>query len=539
MAKNSVGIYISSKFIDIVELSGSVHSPTLVNFVRQEIPPILSEDISAASEEQDQTEGEPVKDLEQDIKDTLSLLIKEALGKISIPPQGAYGVLSSTDAMIRYFDMPVLPKSEQPQAVKFESKKYIPFKLEDVVSDFKTLATSKDKKNTHVFFIAATKQRIESHLTMFKNANLDTLGIDIVPFTLMRMVLLTKKAQPKDTIATLYLGNDKETASIHIMEEGMPFLSRDIKVSTDDKDALFEKLASEIRVSLDYYHRQRSQVEVSKIIVCGEHLFAGLDAYIADELKIITETISGFEGLRNGETADPSAVVAIGAALGGLGKSNYSINLSPAAAKIKQKKVTSILFIEALVAAAVIVAVFLFGSLRTAKVAGELKAVQQEGATLPKETKGLSLEALEKLKKGRINEIEMFKVLVNDRILWADKLSNIANLIPKGIWIEKLALLESSLPSKYNPLSSWARTILLEGRSFLPQGDIEEAAIDSFFKTLKGNKKFLKGFDEIELGSSEKTNVSGNQVSLFSVVAYKAKKLTEQGRSGRSRWRRR
>jgi len=539
MAKNSVGIYISSKFIDIVELSGSAHSPSLINFVRQEIPATLSEDMSATTLEEGELESQAQRDLDENVKDTLSLLIKEGISKLSLPPQGMYGVLSSADVMIRYFDMPLLPRSEQEQAVKFESKKYIPFKLDDVVSDFKTLSASKDKKSTHVFFIAATKQRIESHMTMLKNANSDILGIDIIPFTLIRMIFLTKKAQPKDSIATLYIGNDKETASIHIMEMGMPFMSRDLKVSTDDKEALFEKLASEMRVSLDYYRRQRPQAEITKIIICGEHLFTGLDAYIADELKIITETLSQFEGLRGGEKADPSAVIAIGAALGGLGKSNYSINLSPTAAKIKQKKVISILSIEALIALAVIVAIFLFGSLRTAKVASELKAIKQQGKSLPKETANLDLGALTKLKDRRLNEIEMLKGLVNKRIYWADKLSRITNAMPKGIWIRKLILLEAAQASKSNPFSSWARTVSLEGSLFLAQASKGEGVINNFYKALKENKGFVKDFNSVELGSVEKSTISGKQVSSSSILAYKSKNLIGKGSTGRSRWQRR
>ncbi|NQT95896.1 MAG: pilus assembly protein PilM [Candidatus Omnitrophica bacterium] len=538
MAKSSVGIYISPKYIDIVELSGSMHTPHLLNFIRQDIPPAAMQEIPVSSQEEQSQEAEENQDKRD--QGTLSLMVKEGFSQLKTQAQGVYTVLSLSDAMIRYFDMPFLPKSEQEQAVKFESKKYIPFKLEDIVSDFKTLSASREKKSMNVFFIAATKQRLQSHVTLFKNAGSDTLGIDIIPFSLMRMLILSKKVQPKESVAVLYLDNDKESASIHMMEMGMPFLSRDLKISNDDKEAFFEKLASEIRVSIDYYRRQRPHAEVSKIVVCGEHIFAGLDAYIADELKIITETLTQFESLRAGEKADPSAVIAIGTALGGLGKSNYSVNLSPSAAATKRKRTASMLVIEAIAALAIITAVFLFNSLRVAGVYNELKVIEEEGISLPEETAGIDAQLLTELKEKRLEYIASLQVIVDDRIPWAQKLSQIAGALSEGVWIKKLLLLEQLIQRKEELSSAWARTISLEGSSFLAQADRETDAINKFFKALKDDKGFMKDFDDIELGSVGKDKISDNWVTSFKILVHKDQKLTsDTDRTGRSRWQRR
>ena len=64
---------------------------------------------------------------------------------------------------------------------------------------------------------------------------------------------------------------------------------------------------------------QRPGEEISKVIICGEVLDEGLDSYIADELKIITETLSSLKEVKGTETLSPSSIVAAGAALGGIG----------------------------------------------------------------------------------------------------------------------------------------------------------------------------------------------------------------------------
>jgi Tfp pilus assembly PilM family ATPase len=514
MPKTSVGIYISPRYVDIVELGGSKSYPVLLGFERQEIPPESSASAEGSVEE---------RGLQQD---RIAVAIKEALDRLKLKPQSVQTALSSNDVMIRYFDMPVLPKSEQAQAVKFEAKKYVPFKLDEITSDFKVLVSAKDKKSMGIFFIAATKDRLNSHISRFSAVGLKPAGIDIIPFALLRVLVLNKKADAKDAIAIVYVDNDKENVSVHIMESGMPFMSRDLKVLTDDKDTLFERIASEIRVSIDYYRRQKTKNDISKIVFCGEMLYSGLDAYVADELKIITDTLYDFDRVKNTDKASPSSIIAIGTALNGLGRSSYSVNLSPMAVVIQKRRVLDIMLLESVVAIAIIVVTYAFLNLSTRGITKELRRVEARSASLSKSTSLLDAGMLIDKKQQAIQGLELLQLVYQDRVLLANKLAATARYITDrqkdsgGIWLERLGFKESFLRGNSRYPSEIAREITLTGSSFSPDANNETDYINRFFESLKADKDFMNKLKEIELGSIERNNIEGHWVANFTVSAY-------------------
>lgn len=514
MPKTSVGIYISPKYVDIVELSGSSRSPLLSNFIRQEIPP---EPVSNGLE----VEGD--RPLE---KDGTVIAVKEGLKKLSSKTQSVQTVLSSSDVMIRYFDMPVLPKSEQTQAVKFEAKKYVPFKLDEITSDFRFSASAKNKRTMGVFFIAATKKHINSYMAKFKAAGTSLSGIDIIPFALWRIMLLNKKVETKEIAAILYVDNDRESISIHIIEESAPFISRDLKINVDDKEAVFEKLASELRVSIEYYNRQKPDSVITKIILCGEPLFSGMDAYIADELQIATDTLYDFNRLKVSDKLPSSAIISFGSALEGLGRSNYSINLSPLRDVIKHKKMYRIMAMEAAAALAVIVLVYISANLLTGGVRERLKAIKKEHASIPGKTLSLGIKALEKRKEQILKGVEALMVLVNDRPSLAVKLSRVADDLnasntdrPEGLWIDKLNFYERFMQDEAGYPSGIVREIIISGSSFSLDADKNIFYVDNFFALLKEDAVFMNYFSNINLVSIDKHYVQEYEVSEFKISA--------------------
>jgi len=515
MPKTVVGVYISEKNVDIVELAGSKNAPLFLNFIRQEIPPPPAS-IDTEIAEKKSSGQEPI-----------AVAINEGLEKLKLKPHVIQTVLASSDVMIRYFDMPLLPKSEQPQAIRFEAKKYVPFKLDEITSDFKILTEPKNKKAMGIFFIAATKAHINSHVARFKDIGAVIAGIDIMPFALWRVLLLYKKVNVKDRIVILYADNDRESVSIHIMESGMPFMSRDFKITADDKEAVFEKIVSELRVSIDYYGRQKHNVEISKIITCGEMLFSGLSAYIADELKIVTDTLYDFNKTKNADKVSPSAIAAFGSALEGLGKTNYSVNFSPLGTTIKHKKTYSIIAIEVIAAAAIMALFFLFNSFLIKNIAMELKTIKNEASSLPVKTSHLSIKKLIARKESMLKDTELLRLVVNNRVLWAGKLTSIANELsainretPDGVWIDSLTIKEDFIQSDSIYPSGIARKLFISGSSFSLDSSKETVYINRFLKALKNNAVFMDYLNNIDLGFIDKKDIESYQVSTFTISAY-------------------
>ncbi len=527
MSKTSIGIYISSKYVDIIEIAGSKSSPVIQGFERQEIPPkaSISETNVEASIKQHQ--------------DRIAVAIKEALDKLKLKPQSVQTVLASNDVMIRYFDMPVLPRSEQPQAIRYEAKKYVPFKLDKIKSDFKILVSSKNNKTMDVFFIAATKDRLNSHISRFNGTGMQVAGIDIIPFALLRVIMLEHKADLKGTIAVVYTDNDRENLSIHIIESGMPFISRDVRISSDDKDAFFEKVASEIRVSIDYYCRQKPKHDLVKVIFCGEEIFPGLDTYISDEIKIITDTIYKFAKVRNTDKIPPSAIVAIGTAFGGLTKSHYSIDLSPMATAIKKRYAFDIVLLGVVAAIGFIVLSYTVSNLAVKENTQKLIGLREKSESLPHETSLFDIGQLAEKKQEKIESLKFLQFIRQDRALLANKLSAIARHIKsqelgfRAVWLQKLSYKESFLAGDSKYPSEIIRELSMSGSTFVPEAGIETGHINKFFESLQKDTDFMNLFHYIELGAIERKAIENYWVSDFTISAY-SHKITDTAR-GRSR----
>ncbi len=530
MPKTALGVYISQKNVDIIEIAGSKNAPVFMNFIRQEIPPAVTV-VDADMAEKNLSE-----------QDAIAIAVKEGFEKLHLKPRDVQTVLASSDIMIRYFDMPVLPKSEQSQAVRFEAKKYIPFKLEEITSDFKISIESKNKKAMDIFFIAATKVQINVHVARFKHTKAVVSGIDIMPLALWRVLLLHKKVEPKERLVILYADNDRASVSIHIIESGMPFMSRDFKVSIDDKEAVFEKIVSELRVSIDYYCRQKHNMKIEKIITCGEMLFSGLDTYIADELSIVTGSLYDFNKVKNSDTVLPSAIVALGTALEGLGRSNYSVNFSPFSAAIKHKKTYNIVTMECIAALVIIVLFYILNNMLIKNIAVNLKAISNQAESLPANTLRLSVEKLTARKEEMLKDTQLLSLVVNNRVSWAVKLVSIASDLSarnkeasSGVWLNSLAMKESFIQGDSIYPSDIAREIFMSGRSFSSDTSKGMVCINEFFITLKKNVKFMEHLDNIDLGSVDKQDMEGYLVSTFAISAYSGKAIHAASAPSKSR----
>ena len=542
MPRRTVGIYISSKYVDITILGGNLAAPKLLGFHREEITYSDAEksfadqvieqtkpQIAVRNESDDDRfvgtlKSSPIPEqaiskVDMIHREDVSLAINEGLAKLKIRPAGVYSVLSSSDVMIRYFRMPQLPRAEQDQAIKFEARKYIPFKLDKIVSDFRVFPGAKSEKIMNVFFIAATKDHLNHHIDIFKKAGTETLGIDIVPFVLMRALSLHHKITVKENIIIVYLDNDKESFSIHIIENGIPFLTRDLKDITDDKDALFEKMASELRVSLDYYYRQKPHAEVAKIVICGERTYTGLDSFVAEELKIITETITDIAGVKGAGEVPGSAIISVGTAMSGLGRSQYSVNLSPAAVVIRKKKVANVILLEAIAAAFFIFVVFIFCYARVATVSSKLDSLRAESSRIPGAVMDADTNRLMEMKEQRLNESRFLNVLFANKISWAKKLDRIAKKLPQSVWIDRLTARQSTDKDPKGYPSGFKNQISIEGKAFAMDPIIETNEVNKFFQSLQNDEDFMEGIDEISLGSVDKRSIKDYSLTAFKILS--------------------
>jgi Tfp pilus assembly protein PilN len=93
--------------------------------------------------------------------------------------------------------------------------------------------------------------------------------------------------------------------------------------------------------------------------------------------------------------------------------------------------------------------------------------------------------------------------LVNERIIWAEKLNKLSLILPPGIWFE---------------------SITVSGKNFQLHGKVvslakeEVALLRNFIDDLKARPNFINNFNSLELSSIKKEAIGGYEVADFNLV---------------------
>lgn len=145
--------------------------------------------------------------------------------------------------------------------------------------------------------------------------------------------------------------------------------------------------------------------------------------------------------------------------------------------------------------------IFLF-ALNVQKIAAHKTLQNKWNAILPeKEKVDFVINHMREL-QSRVGAIgDATKV---DGIIWAQKLSILSESLPRGVWIKKFELTDSML--------------FIQG-SAISRLNQEMFEVHQFTSNLKASEDFLKGLDDLELGSIQSQKVSTTEVADFLITA--------------------
>ncbi len=250
---NSLGIFFGPKTISLAETKGK----ELINVVNID----RSNLVSAGLDEK----------VPEEIK--LIALFKDEIRKNKIEAKEAGLALSGNDLIVRTFEMPLLAPHELKRAINFEVKKYIPFKLEDLVADSQVRTDKISRKNL-ILFVGIKKDVLNKYLTVLKQLDITPTSIEYSPFSVLRFAKMAG-AGNWGTSAIVSAGLKEDEANFMILDNGFPLFSRDISlaeiVNTQNADpeagkaAFLAKLKTELRFSFDFYRRKFPTKKIKKV----------------------------------------------------------------------------------------------------------------------------------------------------------------------------------------------------------------------------------------------------------------------------------
>ena len=541
--KTTVGLYIGPKTVQIAQMKAVAGKVQLTNFVHIDI---------FDGEQSDSTD-----------KDSLILsALKKAINKSKIDLKGVNTVLMPGMVLLRYFQMPKISAEELEEAVRFEARKYIPFRLEEAVTGFYILKEDQEKKKLGILSLVTKEESIKNHLTILHKVDIHPTAVETASFALLRLLEHSGEIEKNKSNAVLYLYAQR--INIIILRNGIPYFVRDISLakkeewiddetaeflmggkisSTDSRITTLDNMISELKISFEYYKKELGKESVNKIILCGEvddfddlnivNLAAQdqpdnpcpLGVFIEKKFDIPVKTVDPLKNISSPKAKPlpytfPMLAVTMGAALRNLSKSTVEIDLFRARKKTSLKaKVLTIKMIGIGFAGLLVcfLAMFIMFSVIQNREKNQLEA---EKRSAPK-FMDLSHFTDNQLKQGEQevkDRIATYNKLVKKRFEATDKLSALPKTIPIGIWLEKLNFEIVTAKDKSNFTRDLELT--LSGYIYAEQKGMEIEMVNEFSDNLKTNDMFFSDFKVIKTGSVSRETYMAIPVMTFELICY-------------------
>lgn len=512
-----LGIYFGSKTITVSETKGK----KLVNNIF--ITPPSS---ASANELQDASDAE-IKAIE------IIALFKSELRRSKINATEAVLCLPGKDLIIRTFDMPVMPKNELHEAVYFEAKKYIPFKIEELISAYQAEFNKATKTNS-VLFIGMKKEVLDRYFSLLSQLNLKITAVEYSAFSVLRSFKLSGISD-NGIVGILEADlNGEEEINFTILENGLPLFTRDFNLAMDaelavdetgaagaDKSgAALEKLKTELRVSLDYYHRKYPTKNIQKIYFnCNPECRAeletfmsenGLNAHGVDLVRVCGKQVPYSSGLVRSYSASLFNSV------------NSKVKVNVLAAKTKQKTAVKekaaptelagllegVKLDFKVVALAVLIAggVFGYGFYQVQLARQQLDSTIRLRPAVSSIAANANFDELNNKKNAYKKKIDVLQKLIKTHSGLTVPLDAIPQAISSGLWLTELT---------YNKDQQDRAELMLKGTVFMADSDKEFEAVNAFIAKLRDSSGFSQYFKNVKLESFDRVKEQDITVAKF------------------------
>ncbi len=510
--KKSVGIYASSTEINWVEMTKGGDQYELSQIVQQTSPP-GTDFLALLSVSQDNLKSDVKSDLAQ------TTILEQLRDAFRVEENHtAYFSFSLDTMVLRYFKMLKIPRREWGTAVRFEARKYIPFNMEQMNSDFIVLPLQKESNEMGVVFFAVDHAQAQGIFLFLQGAGLLPKSSEASWISVLR--LLRWNGQLADQKQSGFLISLEPTRmGIGLFTEGIPYFSREIKWSSSiinvDSPDLLENITGEIRLAQEFHRKNFQGKEINTAYTFGLWASEELNEKLSRECEVKAVKIDPYlrAGGEKPAVISSGTVASIGAALRGIYSEagEPSIHLGGEAPE-KRKKISpvTLLIAEAVFAIFILIATQLIASSQVRKARLTHDAIVTSRPVVTTVPNPLdTIEELEKIEQRYEQKILLLRAVIARRIDLTSKLSLLADFFPDPMWLQRFQWSET-LP---DDMTNQEREISIVGVVYSEaQRDVE--IINSFSNQLKASE-FFRGLSEAEILGVERAKLDFQEVSQF------------------------
>ncbi|MEW6008087.1 MAG: pilus assembly protein PilM [Candidatus Omnitrophota bacterium] len=511
LKKTQLGIYLGQDALSIVEFAG------------KEIRRHCRQSLSSFGASLDEIS-------EDDIK--FAAVIQKAIRENDFSSRDAHIALPAFDVLVRFFNIPVVSKKDMDSTVNFEARKYIPFRIEELI--FKFISQRKDAKSLEIIFAAIKKKIIDKYIKVFNQVGFNILSLEPSSLSFLRLAYIKTKLNREGKRGALIVDIDSNLSNgdIIILDSGLPCFIRDISLTSsmpiggsEETQAVLSKLVNEIRISIDYFRHRQNRRENN---ILNIYLFSDSNQVIS-WAEMITQELgikcASFEAgkLLNIEGAHCDLLKAAGASLRQIVRFPIDLNLLRKEPQIKKAQpqfeaisktfISKTTFKKYAISVAVLTSmvflIWFWGNIKVKRVEKQVSdLVTLKGKSIFA-LKGANLELndLQKIKESLKGELSQIKSTISQKVYLTEKIERLSKLLPEGVWLERL-----NFRKDLNSLE-----INLEGFAYLEMSQDELPAINQLLNNLRSDTLFKEGFKEIVLSSVSQSSVDDFVVRQFQI----------------------
>ncbi|MFH1479620.1 MAG: pilus assembly protein PilM [Candidatus Omnitrophota bacterium] len=516
LQKKVIGLHIGQDTVGLVVLKNTLQGPKVVGYGQTNIYPDQKDgELSRESSLRLQAKDHRIRD--EYIIEAIQRLFKEQKMK----PGNIVAAISNEDVMVRYFQMPKMPKHEWDSAIQFEAKRYIPFHMDEVAFDYQVMRGRISAANIEVLFIAVRENIISKFITLLEESGVTCSAIEPSSFSLLRA--LNEAGQIDSSINTALVNIERNMANIVVLRKGTPYIIRDIPLEdvssgqTEKNNLVFEKLLGEVKLSFDFYEKQFPSEIIDKIILHSTTPIQNWHEVLGKELQVPVEVGEPFRGIRvkDDEEIPSNLACAYGLALRAISDSFLGVNLyrEKLISGRKQELYLRVAFVEVSIALILLMVLKFFCMKSVGPLRDELDRLVSERPKVALNSAGQAVpDGLEKLSKKLSDTKDMMEDILYNRESLTSKLSDIAEIIPSNIWLTDIAFREE----KDNKGSiGVTKKLNIIGYCIIRSDISEKAVVDNFFSELKAKFARSKGLEEGKILSIDKVEMHNEKIAKF------------------------
>lgn len=313
--KDLIGIDIGSTSIKLVKLKGAKGSYELEYVGIAPLPPEAIVDNS-------------LMDTSAVVDGLKSLFQRLGIKKL----KDAASSVAGNSVIIRKISLAAMSPEALEDEIQWEAEQYIPFDINDVNIDFQALdPDDNDPSKMNVLLVASKKDIINDYLSVFAEAGLKLVLVDVDAFAVQNAFEMNYELAPDEVYALVNIG--ASMMNLNVVRGGASLFTRDVQVgggifteeiqkkmglSSEEAEKLKmsatkasspdllesiarinDTLSMEIRRSLDFYNSNASDGKITKVFLAGGgcKTFNLVEA-IAARLNLPVDVLNPFRQLK-------------------------------------------------------------------------------------------------------------------------------------------------------------------------------------------------------------------------------------------------